>query len=104
MIDILEANEASVFRHGLHEYIYNHGSEPVGIFWGDDKSNVLEPGDSAYVQPMIPHGFFSTADPGSCALLVMRCQGFLTDNVLTEFSIFPAGGRHRVTGETGRWF
>jgi methylphosphonate synthase len=90
-------------RHGLHEYVYNYGDAPVVFWWGENRSEILGPGDSAYVQPMVPHGF-TRADGGAPGNIVMiRVPGEISAPVLDEFSGFGAD-RTRVTGETKTWF
>jgi methylphosphonate synthase len=52
--------DGGAFRHGLHQYVYNFGDTPVSIRWGDpqdERSDVLEAGDSTYVRPMVSHAF-----------------------------------------------
>lgn len=91
-------------RHGLHQYVYNYGEAPVNIQWNEDKTALLEPGDSAYVQPLIPHSFANVEAGDSARLVVIRVPGRLNDGVFDEYAGFAADGRHRVAGESRRWF
>jgi methylphosphonate synthase len=91
------------FRHGLHEYVYNYGTEAVIMTWGaDGREAVLEPGDSAYIQPFVAHGFEAAGGDGN--LVMVRIPGNLTDALFDEYASFPASGRLRVAGETEVWF
>lgn len=94
----------SELQHGLHQYIYNYGEVPVRMYWNENMETVLEPGDSAYVQPMVKHGFNNITIDIDGKLLVIRVPGKLTDQVLDEFSTFAPEGRNRVLGESRKWF
>lgn len=91
-------------QHSLHEYLYNYGEVPVVLVWGEGRRANLAPNDSAYVRPAVKHRFElpEGAEPG--ALVMMRIPGALSGPVVSEFSTFAPEGRHRVTGETKRWF
>ncbi len=97
-----DAGQEGTFRHSLHEYIYNYGSEPVSVVWGDGREQTLESGDSAFIQPFVPHGFQATG--GEAHLVMIRVPGNFTDAVFDEYAAFPASGRSRVAGETEVWF
>lgn len=91
------------FHHGLHEYVYNYGAEAVTMTWGPDgRKAVLEPGDSAYIQPFVVHGFEAAGGDGH--LVMIRIPGNLTDALFDEYASFPASGRSRVAGEIEVWF
>lgn len=96
--------KGKTMRHGLHQYVYNYGEASVNIQWNEDKSALLEPGDSAYVQPLIPHSFANVEEGDSGRLVVIRVPGRLNDGVFDEYAGFAADGRHRVAGESRRWF
>lgn len=98
------AQTAAPFRHGHHEYIYNYGETAVDIRWGDGRSDVFSPGDSAYVRPMVPHAFAARAGDTDGQLAVIRIPGALTDSVVEEFAAFAPEGRARLAGETMKWF
>jgi hypothetical protein len=91
-------------RHGLHEYVYNYGTEPVEIHWDGGRSDVLGSGDSAYVRPMVGHAFRVGAAGAEGHLATIRVPGELTDAVVEEFASFAPEERGRVLGETKRWF
>jgi methylphosphonate synthase len=90
--------------HGLHEYVYNYGQAPVSLWWGPDHTAVLESGDSAYVQPMVQHGFLRPAAQPEGHLAVVRVPGGASKSVLTEYAGYAPAGRVRVAGESILWF
>lgn len=90
--------------HGLHEYVYNYGDQPVRLAWGEDRGETLGPGDSAYVRPTVRHRFQRPAGAAPGQLAVIRVPGALTDSVLDEYAGFDPEGRSRVIEETKRWF
>lgn len=92
------------FRHGLHEYVYNYGDEPVEILWGNERRDVMNPGDSAYVRPMVPHAFAAPVSDDGGHLVVIRVPGLLNDAVIEEFAAYPPEGRARVAREIVQWF
>lgn len=96
--------EKSRFRHGHHEYVYNYGDTPVDILWGGGRSDILNPGDSAYVRPMLSHAFATRPGDDDGHLVVIRIPGVLTDGVVEEFAAFAPQGRARLAGETMKWF
>ena len=95
--------ERGRIRHGLHEYIYNYGKAKVSLWWGENRSKELAPGDSAFVQPMVPHGMTREDGAGDAHIVMFRVPGAASAQVLEEFSGFAAD-RSRVTGETKLWF
>ena len=92
------------FKHGLFEYVYNYGDDPVTLAWADKRADILAPGDSACIRPMVPHGFSQTPDGGEGRLCVVRVPGFLGTSSLDEFATFASEGRGRVASETKQWF
>ena len=93
-----------VMRHSLHQYVYNYGDAPLRIHWNDNKHALLNPGDSAYVRPLISHRF-ACVEPGRKGRLAMiRVPGRLNDGALDEYAMFALEGRSRVAGESRRWF
>jgi uncharacterized RmlC-like cupin family protein len=102
-IQVSAGGEAG-FQHGLHEYVYNYGNEKIEILWGEGEKHrdILEPGDSAYFQPMTPHRFECASGQGS--LVCVRIPGRMNNTVLNEYASFPKAIRKRVAEETTRWF
>lgn len=111
---------------GLHQYVYNHGTQSVDMIWGagHEHRRVLHPGDSAYVAPLVRHRFASPIQSkemlvscenslpnpnGSDAatgrrLLLVRIPGSLTTETLNEFSLFRKDSWSRVGRETMQWY
>ena len=94
----------SRFRHHLHEYIYNYGDTSVQLNWSKSQSNVIRPGDSVYVQPMIEHSFTMIDKINRGQLVIVRIPGVITNSIINEFSKYPSEHRARVTQETDKWF
>lgn len=92
------------FRHGLHQYVYNYGNDPVNLQWGKALQDTLAPGDSAYLQPMTRHSFSLPAGIGEGHLVAVRVPGVLTDKVLDEYGSYSKEGRGRAVGEDRTWF
>ncbi len=92
------------FEHSLHQYVYNYGEDAVDLIWDGGRQATLDPGDSAYVRPLVAHRFDRPDGVGEGHLAVIRVPGQLTDQVLDEYASFATAGRDRVAGETRRWF
>lgn len=119
-LEVLEgARPGHCLGCGLHSFIYHFGSEPVQLTWGAGSSQILRPGDSAYVAPMVEHRFsvipqaqqvHGTKNQNGAAcgvgrhLLLVRIPGQLSGETLAEFATFSACGRERVGAETVRWY
>jgi len=87
----------------LHNYVYNYGTTPVGVSWrknGRTEREVLNPGDSAYIQPFVQHGFTSM-EPTSGKLAVVRAAGSVSVSVQRELSTFASVQR---IIESNCWF
>jgi len=113
---------------GLHSFVYNFGARGVELRWtksGVERSTELQPGDSAYIAPLVEHsfsvlgtalvpepgttsvvsdGFHKVEHAGAARLFVVRVPGSLTGETLGEFSTFSETGRMRVGRETMRWY
>jgi hypothetical protein len=95
----------AIVQHGLHEYVYNFGDAPVTVSWNENRSATLNPGDSAYVRPMISHGFSRLSpESGEGRILLVRIPGRLNDGAMNELASFAPVRRNRILGETTRWF
>lgn len=113
----------------LHSFYFNYGSLPVTMTWGDEDqcTQVVNPGDSVYVFPLVKHRFDNHHDvvvdhAGNDAaadindvdcehvasMYMVRLPGALTESVIREYSNFqsstPGQGRHRVGAETVCWY
>jgi len=89
------------FRHHLHEYVYNYGESPVRLVWKGTRDTILAPGDSAYIEPTISHGYGCCGRPAE--LLIIRVPGTLTDAALRELSGYGLE-RERAIVECRQWF
>jgi choline kinase/transcriptional regulator with XRE-family HTH domain len=93
-------------RAGLHQYLYNVGSEPVTLGWtanGEHQVETLQPDDSAYLKPGVPHAFRGAGGK----VLVLRIGGRVTGDGQMELSRILAmgsGNLERVVGETMQWY
>jgi hypothetical protein len=100
-----DPGEAGDMCHGLFEYIYNYGDQPLRMVWSGRRETVLSPGDSACVVPMVPHRFLLTKEARDPArFFLVRVPGRLDDATLDEYARYAEAGRHRVIKETKRWF
>ena len=87
---------------GLHQYIYNVGEENVQLNWQIENSNKhdeLEPGDSAYIKPNVPHNF-----RGGGKLMVLRIAGRVAGDAQRELSSLDQTDAIRAISETSMWF
>ena len=92
------------FESLLHSYVYNYGKSSVKFNWELDNKmyeEVLHPGDSMYIQPLIKHAFSNSNEENS-KLLVIGVSGAINLLVQKELSYFP--DIRRVGHETKRWF
>lgn len=103
-IEVVADGRGSPFQHGLHQYLYNYGEEPVRMFWGKGRDATLAPGDSAYLRPMVLHWFSPAVLGRDGRLAVVRIPGAMHDTVLDEYASFAPSGRQRVIQETMKWF
>ena len=97
-------NGTASFQHSLHEYAYNYGDSPVSLAWKGGHEDVLYPGDSAYIRPMVPHDYGRLAGEAEGHLVTVRTSGPLSEAVINEYSTYPADGRERASGESRKWF
>jgi transcriptional regulator with XRE-family HTH domain len=87
---------------GLHQYVYNIGNSALLINWNyEDKSyqKSLNPGDSAYLKPYVPHNF-----RGNGKLLILRIGGKIVGDSQRELSIVGKENTKRAITETMQWF
>jgi len=107
-----DASEGPLLQTGLHQFMYVHGSTPVELEWGDEaeeKHRTLQPGDSVYVAPMVPHRFSGSSDQQAeevedGRVYIVRIPGQLTNSTWKEFATFEARGRQRVGKESMQWY
>jgi methylphosphonate synthase len=97
-----DQSRAADICHGLYEYIYNYGEQPVEMSWGENRVSALNPGDSACIHPMISHRFENVA--GEAHLIVVRIPGAFQGATIEELSAYPVNARARVVEEQTRWY
>jgi methylphosphonate synthase len=103
---LTDAAPAPDITAGLHQYLYNVGTRPVTIAWsldGELRQDTLEPGDSAYLKPCLPHCFRGAGGK----LLVLRIGGRVGGDAQLELSKIAAAGKDglaRVVAESGQWY
>ncbi len=91
---------------GLHQYVYNVSATPVTLAWqldGELRHDILEPGDSAYLKPSLPHGYRGAGGQ----LLVLRIGGRVTGDGQMELSRILAhepANLARVVGDSKQWY
>lgn len=87
----------------LHTWLFNYGDSPAKMGWVSDDGNweeVLKPGDSAYIQPFIPHGF-SNGGEGNAKLCDIGVGGAV--NLATQRELSCLSSIERVI-EKKCWF
>ena len=109
-VEVLDsATPGAALSVGLHQFVYNYGTEPVEFEWGVGKeaqNKLLHPGDSTYIAPMVEHRFNATGEApvitttehpnGTDAavgrhLFVVRIPGSVNGDTLAEFSTYHVG-------------
>ncbi len=93
----------------LHQYVYNldglvDGS-PVDLTWYSDSDGknyreTIQPGDSAYIKPFVPHNFRGIGGK----LLVLRIGGRAAGEPQRELSLMGKENAGRAVAETIPWF
>jgi methylphosphonate synthase len=94
---------SEILTTALHQYIYNLGPETVTLRWqlgGKDRAARLDPDDSVYIKPGIPHAF----DGAGGRLLVLRIGGRIGGDALEELAHIGPRNLGRVLGESIQWF
>ena len=89
-------------KMGLHQYIYNVGDSPVEFNWKINNimnHEKINPGDSIYVKPFVPHNF-----RGNGKLMVLRIAGRIAGDAQRELSTLDKNDAHRAILETSMWF
>lgn len=103
---LTDATPVADLQAGLHQYVYNVGTEPVTLFWtlgGQPQQERLEPGDSAYLKPALQHGYRGRGGQ----LLVLRIGGRVTGDGQMELSRILAHEPEnlaRVVGDSKQWY
>ncbi len=89
-------------KMGLHQYIYNVGNTTMSFSWKFDGklyNESINPGDSIYIKPFIPHNFRKQGK-----LLILRIGSRITGDAQREFSNLEKSDAQRAIQETQMWF
>ncbi len=92
------------FFSSLHQYAYNYGNCSIVIEWEIDEntySDILNPGDSMYMQPFIRHSF-NSLNGEEASIIALGVSGSVNLSAQRELSYFSDSGR--VAHETRKWF
>jgi hypothetical protein len=106
---ILEREGAAAqpdLRLPLHQYAYNFGSVPAALRWelgGKSFEETLQPGDSAFLKPHLPHSF-APAGAGKMELLSLRIGGKTMGEAQRELAHIGAKNLRRVYDEHTLWY
>ena len=102
-INVLSKDDPSFdLKVGLHQYLYNIDNTDVHINWlynNKKYSEIIHPGDSAYLKPFVQHNF-----RGSGKLLALRLGGKITGDSQRELSFVGKTNVKRAINETMQWF
>ena len=88
---------------GLHQYVYNVGKIQVEINWslnGENYHQEIQPDDSLYIKPFVPHNF--RGQDGK--LLVLRIGGRAAGEPQRELSLIGKENADRAIAEMMPWF
>jgi len=104
-INILSSTENNYFdlKVGLHQYVYNIGSEDIKLNWifNEQKhSQIIHPGDSLYIKPFLQHNFRGK----SGKILVVRLGGKIVGDPQRELSIIGKENVKRAIDESLQWY
>ncbi|MGH3937699.1 MAG: hypothetical protein ACRDTG_03545 [Pseudonocardiaceae bacterium] len=106
-IEVLGSDPAAAHqRTGLHQYCYVLGPDPVDLAWehrGERFGARLEPGDSLYLKPFVPHGFTRCGD-GSAAVLALRIGGKVSGDARREAAALGRATVRRLVSDNGQWY
>ena len=105
-IRILSENNkvSNGFFSSLHQYAYNYGNSKIAIEWvldGNTYNEILNPGDSMYMQPFMRHSF-NRSNGTDARIIVLGVSGSINLSAQRELSYFSDTGR--VSHETRKWF
>lgn len=105
VVDIESPGSGTDLDVPLHQYCYNFGDHPIRIVWqsnGVTHEDLLNPDDSAYIKPHIPHGFFTSGVRG--ALLILRVAGKTSGDPQRELSHIGVEHIRRTYLEQSLWY
>ena len=106
ILRVLPKAPPAELRVALHQYVFNHGAEPVRLIVaaeGEEREIVLASQDSAYVAPLARCRFECDGAVPAEVFLV-RVPGALHADAVFELSAIAPAGLARAAAETTRWF
>jgi methylphosphonate synthase len=95
--------DTEILEAGLHQYVYNLGDKTIDLEWMNNRtkySKKINPGDSFYMKPFVPHSF--KGEGGK--LLILRIGGRVVGEPQIELSNLGPEGALRALGEAEMWF
>ncbi|ABX12053.1 methylphosphonate synthase [Nitrosopumilus maritimus] len=102
-IDVSSSEDLNLdLKVGLHQYVYNIGDSALTINWNYENKTYqksLNPGDSAYIKPFVPHNF-----RGNGKILILRIGGKISGDSQRELSFVGRENTQRAISETMQWF
>lgn len=104
-LQVLSETSAEKFSYGLHSYIFNYSQAPATLVWkfnGRQHEDVLNPGDSATIQPFVSFGFQKGRPEDDPRLFVVGIPGTVNLSTQREMSAFAEFDR--VVAEDKCWF
>jgi len=87
---------------GLHQYGYNVGGSSIQLNWkfnGKDFHETINPGDTFYIKPFVPHNYRRTGK-----LVVLRVAGKVVGESQRELSFLGKNSVERAITETIQWY
>ncbi|MBM4441166.1 MAG: hypothetical protein FJ027_12170 [Candidatus Rokubacteria bacterium] len=106
ILRVLPAAPPAELRVALHQYVFNHGAEPVRLVVsaeGEERALVLAPQDSAYLAPLA-RCRFECVGTATAEVFLVRVPGALHADAVFELSAIAPAGLARAAAETTRWF
>ena len=103
-IEVLPGSTPHQLETGTHQYGYNLGPAPATLGWICDSvrhSQVVQPEESFFIKPHIPHWF---EGQDTTRLLILRVGGKIVGDALLEASIVGKESLSRVVAETMCWY
>ncbi|WP_036376372.1 hypothetical protein [Micromonospora sp. ATCC 39149] len=97
---------AATLRTGLHQYCFVLGPDPVRLCWesaGTVHEAILQPDDSLYVKPFVPHGF-TRLEAGRSTVLALRIGGKVAGDTRREAAALGASSLRRLVSDTTQWY
>ncbi|MES2205268.1 MAG: hypothetical protein V4525_00540 [Pseudomonadota bacterium] len=92
-------------KNSLHTYIYNHTKTSIILCWiwqNNTYEEIIEAGDSIYIQPFVTYGFRTQSLNNNASLFVVGIPGAI--NTITQRELSSFTSFKRVMEESMCWF